>query len=53
MWNFWKIFKNEDFGFKILGKGHILRPCIVYIYIGGLICNLGTAYGQFVLVKLL
>ena len=23
---FWKIFMNEDFGFKILEKGHILKP---------------------------
>ena len=24
--NFWKIFKNEDFGFDILEKGKIFRP---------------------------
>ena len=24
--NCWKIFQNEDFGFKILEKGHISRP---------------------------
>ena len=24
--NFWKKFNNEGFGFKMLEKGHILRP---------------------------
>ena len=26
IWNFWEIFKNEDFSFRIFEKGHILRP---------------------------
>ena len=42
----WKIFKNNEFGFKILEKGHILRPfsCIAPTKMKMLLKNVRIKY---------